>query len=96
MSFSVSDGLGDFEYSSASANGLFANRGHLLAPGFHRMIADLARFNRAARGLLADGAESVSAEYPLRFSVGVEQQRFFNFAGRDQSQLRPVVRLTLF
>src|SRR5205807_10603305 len=45
---------------------------------------------------ILDGAESVSAEYPLRFSVGVEQQTFFNFAGRDQSQLRPVVRLTLF
>jgi len=54
MSFSVSDGIGDFEYSGGSANGLFANRRHLLAPWFHRMVADLARFNRAARALLAD------------------------------------------
>ena len=53
MSFSVSDGIGDFEYSGASPNGLFANRRHLLAPWFHRMVADLARFNRAARELLA-------------------------------------------
>ncbi len=53
MSFSVSDGTGDFEYSSASPNGLFANRRYLLTPSFHRMVADLARFNRAARELLS-------------------------------------------
>ncbi len=60
MSFSVSDGVGDFEYSSASPNGLFAKRGHLLTPWFHRMVADLARFNRAARELLGDRAPDVS------------------------------------
>jgi len=53
MSFSVSDGVGDFEYSGASPNGLFANRRHLVTPWFHRMVADLARFNRAARELLS-------------------------------------------
>ncbi len=52
MSFSVSDGRGDFEYSGASPNGLFAKRAHLLTPWFHRMVSDLARFNRAARELL--------------------------------------------
>ncbi len=52
MSFSVSDGSGDFEYSGASPNGLFAKREHLVTPWFHRMIADLVRFNRAARELL--------------------------------------------
>jgi uncharacterized protein len=51
MSFGVSDGRGDFEYNSASPNGLFAKRGHLLTPWFHRMIADLVRFNRTAREL---------------------------------------------
>jgi predicted NAD/FAD-binding protein len=60
MSFAVSDGTGDFEYSSASPNGLFANRAHLLTPWFHRMVADLARFNRAARELLGDRADDVS------------------------------------
>jgi predicted NAD/FAD-binding protein len=52
MSFSVSDTVGDFEYSGASPNGLFAKRAHLLTPWFHRMLADLLRFNRAARELL--------------------------------------------
>lgn len=50
MSFSVSDGTGDFEYCSASPDGLFAKRAHLLTPSFHRMVADLARFNRRGAG----------------------------------------------
>src|SRR3984957_7812698 len=52
MSFSVSDGRGDFEYNGGSPNGLFAKRAHLVTPWFHRMVADLAKFNRAARALL--------------------------------------------
>jgi predicted NAD/FAD-binding protein len=60
MSFSVSDGTGDFEYSSGSPNGLFAKRAHLVTPWFHRMMADLARFNRAARELLAQPDPDIS------------------------------------
>jgi predicted NAD/FAD-binding protein len=60
MTFSVSDGMGDFEYSSASPSGLFAKRAHLLTPWFHRMVADVGRFNRAARELIGDRAEDVS------------------------------------
>jgi uncharacterized protein len=52
MSFGVADENGDFEYSGASPNGLFAKRAHLATPWFHRMVLDLARFNRAARELL--------------------------------------------
>lgn len=60
MSFSVSDRDGAFEYSSASANGLFANRRHLVTPAFHRMVAELWRFQRAARGLLEAGDDRLS------------------------------------
>jgi predicted NAD/FAD-binding protein len=60
MSFGVSDGRGDFEYNSASPNGLFAKRSHLLTPWFHRMVADLMRFNLAARRLLEDEHEDIS------------------------------------
>ncbi len=59
MSFGVSDG-GDFEYNSSSPNGLFAKRSHLVTPWFHRMIADLARFNGNAKRLLAQGGEDPS------------------------------------
>jgi uncharacterized protein len=60
MSFSVSDESGDFEYSSASPNGLFAKRLHLAKPWFHRMLLDLSRFNRAARELVAQPGEGPS------------------------------------
>lgn len=60
MSFSVSDGTGDFEYSSGSPNGLFAKRAHLVTPWFHRMMADLARFNRQARRLLDQHDSDIS------------------------------------
>ena len=59
MSFGVSDG-GDFEYNGSSPNGLFAKRAHLVTPWFHRMVADLVRFNRDARALLAAGGEGPS------------------------------------
>lgn len=52
MGFSVTDETGDFEYSSASINGLFAKRSHLGTPWFLRMVADVARFQRDARELL--------------------------------------------
>ena len=59
MSFGVSDG-GDFEYNSSSPNGLFAKRAHLVTPWFHRMVADLVRFNGNAKRLLAAGGEGPS------------------------------------
>ena len=59
MSFGVSDG-GDFEYNGSSPNGLFAKRAHLVTPWFHRMVADLVRFNTNAKQLLAAGGEGPS------------------------------------
>jgi predicted NAD/FAD-binding protein len=70
MSFSVSDVTGDFEYCSASPNGLFAKRAHLVTPWFHRMVADLARFNRAARELLEEPGNDIS------LGAWLEQERF--------------------
>jgi uncharacterized protein len=70
MSFSVSDGIGDFEYNGASPNGLFAKRAHLVTPWFHRMVADLVRFNRASRELLGDAGSDVS------LGDWLERQRF--------------------
>jgi predicted NAD/FAD-binding protein len=69
MSFSVSDGIGDFEYNGASANGLFAKRAHLVTPWFHRMVADLMRFNRQALELLR-------ADHRLSLREWLQAQRF--------------------
>ncbi len=68
MSFGVSDGV-DFEYNGASPNGLFATRGNMLAPSFHRMIADLIRFDRDARRLLASEEDPALGEW-------LSQQRY--------------------
>ncbi len=70
MSFSVSDSTGGFEYSSASANGLFATRRHMITPSFHRMVLDLRRFQRAACQLLDHGDDRLSLREWL------ESQRF--------------------
>jgi uncharacterized protein len=70
MTFSVSDGVGDFEYNGGSANGLFAKRAHLVTPWFHRMLADLARFNRAARELIGRPGDATSLGHWL------EEHRF--------------------
>jgi predicted NAD/FAD-binding protein len=76
MSFGVSDGRGDFEYTGASANGLFAKRAHLVTPWFHRMLADMARFNRAARELLRDGRDPTTEGDGPSLGQWLEQQRF--------------------
>ncbi len=63
MSFSVTDATGDFEYASTSPSGLFAKRSHLVTPSFYRMIADVPRFQRAARELLRSSAEPSLREW---------------------------------
>jgi len=72
MSFAVTDESGDFEYSSTSINGLFAKRAHVATPWFHRMLADVVRFQRSARELLRTSGDSAGP------SLGewLEQQRY--------------------
>lgn len=69
-SFSITDETGDFEYSSASVNGLFAKRVHLARPWFYRMVGDVVRFQRDARELLHGDGPGPSMGHWL------EQQRY--------------------
>ncbi|MGH8252841.1 MAG: NAD(P)/FAD-dependent oxidoreductase [Steroidobacteraceae bacterium] len=48
MSFSVRNEMSGLEYASTSINTLFAQRINLLRPRFHRMWAEILRFNRHA------------------------------------------------
>lgn len=59
MGFSVASDHEDFEYAG-TPTGLFAQRSNLFKPQFHRMIADLLRFNRAMRELLESGEDGPS------------------------------------
>ena len=54
MSFSVRDDHAGLEYCGTSLDTLFAQRRNLLRPSFLRMLADIGRFNRAGKALLAD------------------------------------------
>ncbi len=55
MSFSVADEASGVEYSGRSLATVFAQPANLARPAFWRMLADIARFNRAARRLLEQG-----------------------------------------
>lgn len=57
MSFSVRCERSGLEYSGGSWNGLFAQRSNVLRPSFHRMLADIVRFNRDAPRLLETDEE---------------------------------------
>lgn len=56
----------------------------------------LINYLRPFRRGVDDGSGSVPVEYPLRFSFGIQNANYMNFAGRAQTILRPVVRLSLF
>ncbi len=73
MSFGVSSPRGDFEYNGSSPNGLYAQRRHLVTPWFQRMVADLVRFNREARTLLA-GPGAGGAD--ISFRAWLEERRY--------------------
>ena len=60
MSFGVSDGRGLRVQRRLAERPVRAVARHLVSPAFHRMIADLVRFNRDARRLLAIGRRPVA------------------------------------
>lgn len=75
MSFAVSDETGAFEYACTSINGLFAKRAHLVTPWFHRMVAELRRFQRDARALVAGAAGAAADGSGPSLGDWLEQQR---------------------
>src|SRR3954468_21371705 len=54
MSFSVSDPRTGLEFRGSNLNAMFAQRRNLAKPEFLRLLADITRFNRAARRLIAE------------------------------------------
>jgi len=59
MSLSVQSRARDFEYGGRDLGSLYAQRRHWVSPRFHRMVWDILRFYREARGLL-DASDDVS------------------------------------
>ena len=56
MSFSVSDVRSGVQWRGTSLSTVFAQRRNAMRPGFLAMLADVARFNRLAKGVLGDPA----------------------------------------
>lgn len=56
----------------------------------------LISYTKPFRHLQNDGIGSIPVEYPIRISVGVQQETFTNFTGRGSSNFRPTIRLSLF
>jgi uncharacterized protein len=64
MSFSLRCERTGLEYNGTSVNQLFAQRRNALRPSFLRMIHDILRFNREAKGLLREAdAQATLAQY---------------------------------
>lgn len=80
-----------------SVNGYFSlSRGMGIHDYDNVQSTVLINYVKALRHKVSDEAGEVSVQYPLRFSVGVQSANYFNFTGRNQAILLPVVRLTIF
>ena len=90
----------EFEYDATPRWSVNGNFSFARGMGFHDYDnienGIFISYQKPFRRMLNDGSGDVPIEYPLRFSLGVQQQEFFNFAGRAQTLIRPVIRLTLF
>jgi tetratricopeptide (TPR) repeat protein len=56
----------------------------------------LVSYVRPWRGSVRDAAGEVPVSFPMRFSIGVQQQTFYNFPGSTRSTILPVIHFTLF
>jgi len=77
MSFGLRDERTGLEYNGTSLNSLFAQRRNAFNPGFLRMIADILRFNRASRELLAGADDTLTLGEYLdrnRYSCAFREQ----------------------
>ncbi len=63
MSFSVMCQRTGLEYAGTNLNALFAQRSNLLRPGFHSLLREILRFNRAAREALDNGLTGTLGEF---------------------------------
>ena len=56
----------------------------------------LVSYTRPIHGSLRDGSGEVPVAYPMRFSIGLQQQTFYDFPGSSRTTVLPIVHFTLF
>jgi hypothetical protein len=90
----------DFEYEirkNWNIEGSFASSRGMGIHNYDNVQSGLLiSYVKPLRRLLNDGSGTLPVQYPLRFSFGFQQEEFYNFTGRGQTMIRPIVRLTLF
>ncbi len=78
MSFGMTDDVSGIEWRGTSLATVFAQRRNALRPAFLRMLADVIRFNRVARGLL-DGPEDLSLSLADLLASGHWSEQFIDW-----------------
>jgi tetratricopeptide (TPR) repeat protein len=56
----------------------------------------LIAYTRPVSRTLDDGTVAMRVSYPANFSFGIQQQTFYNFAGKGSTVILPTVRVVLF
>lgn len=78
MSFSVKCDQTGLEYNGTSLNTLFAQRKNLFSPRFHRMIAGILKFNKAAKKFLqGDNSQTTFREFVNNNNLPDELTRYY-------------------
>ena len=77
MSFSVADRQSGLEFRTSNLNTIFAQRRNLVSPSFVRLLADIVRFNRAARDLTETAREGHEETVEAFVRRGHYSQGFF-------------------
>jgi hypothetical protein len=53
-------------------------------------------YTKGLRRVLSDDLGDVPVNYPLRISLGVQQQTFYDFTGKNRNTFLPVILVNLF
>jgi tetratricopeptide (TPR) repeat protein len=53
-------------------------------------------YMRTLQRSVRNGAAEIPVNYPMRFSVGLAQQTFYDFQGKNRNSFVPIIRINLF
>jgi hypothetical protein len=90
-----------FEYRANERWSLDGSMDFTRGEGFHLydnvQSGFLISYVKPLRRSVSDVNGPLNVDYPLRFSIGLQQQSFFSFTGTGStSSFRPVVRISIF
>jgi tetratricopeptide (TPR) repeat protein len=92
---------GSLEYAPTRHWSLEASAAYSRNMGFHAYDALHSGFSisyakSVGRIFREDTGDDVNLRYPIRFSIGLQQEDFFHFTGGNSQQFKPYVSISLF